>query len=423
MNKTNASHQVNQCCFCGQRSIAQLANQRAQEKFAQILNSLTDCMTDFFSFRDLYALGLTNRMWSQIILLNKKKGFAFHGETSLLADRYIRQGLYNDEERPMTGIMLIKLARLERLFNVKVNLSCIDHVYRVAMEWISSEKLIQAIHQNKTPDPSRLNYLGLSEKELPDYMEVIEALAAGKGLLQLNTFPELVNLKIWGGDSLFDHNLEPLSCLKNLQILNFAAMRVTDDGLKVLSELSSLTELVLEVPLMTDGGLDRLKNLLNLEYLKFTKSNITGVGLNSLVDLTNLTYLKFEECPYLLTTHVTQLVHLAGLKILAFDTCFSLQNVGEFRCFTQLEGLCFWNCRKVEDADLEQLSTMNHLQDLVLAGCRLITGPGLMKLNTLTGLRFLDITNNSRIDKDSVYSLNSCIPELNIKTRISQVFY
>ena len=420
MNTTNTSNIINQCYYCGQKwTVAQPAlDQSTRKDWTQIFHSLTDSLTTFFAFQDLYHLGLTNRAWSNVILINKNKSKSlfFHRQASHLAARHIRQALYNIEDWPMTGKRLIRLAKLERLFNVKINLSCINYVYTIGADCFASLALQKLIHQPHEPfNPLDLKRLGLSREELPHYMQALAALSAGCGLLQLSTFPELISLKIFSGHPLTDDQLAPIASLKQLRILDLTAFDVTDEGLKFLLELPSLKTLYLEIPNMTDAGLDNLKNLFELDFLQFRKSKITGVGLHALANLTELTFLKFEECKNILATHVTQLAHLSKLKYLIFDDCFPLNNKRAIGCFRQLEGLSFRTCGLLEGADLEQFKKMTSLQDLILAGCY-FTGSDLMQLSTLTQLRLLDISNAYIYQCGSVLDhLNTCLPGLNIK--------
>ena len=80
--------------------------------------------------------------------------------------------------------------------------------------------------------------------------------------------------------------LEPLS--GQLEEINLARTKVTDEGLGTLSGMNKLKRLHLENTEITDAGLEHLASLQSLEYLNLYGTKVTDAGLRKLMELPSL---------------------------------------------------------------------------------------------------------------------------------------
>lgn len=102
------------------------------------------------------------------------------------------------------------------------------------------------------------------------------------------------------GDHTADAQLADLSPVSTqVETLNLARTKITDDGLKAVEPLKNLRKLHLENTKIGDAGLTHLKGMTSLEYLNLYGTQVTDSGLQQLEGLKNLKAL------YLWQTKVT----------------------------------------------------------------------------------------------------------------------
>ena len=91
------------------------------------------------------------------------------------------------------------------------------------------------------------------------------------------------------GDHIDDGTLAALAPVsQQIESLNLARTKVTDDGLKAIEPLKNLQKLHLENTKIGDAGLTHLKDLGSLEYLNLYGTAVTDSGLTQLEGLKNL---------------------------------------------------------------------------------------------------------------------------------------
>lgn len=142
------------------------------------------------------------------------------------------------------------------------------------------------------------------------------------GLERVATLPALRQLEIYGLAFEDQEPLRSLLQLTNLESLELAAFRATDETLEILSPLRQLKHLRLSPPCVeaarsiTDSGLAYLEKMPSLESLYFSSSGVlTDAGLASLLALPNLKEVRFPDMTFEFTAEgLARLNALAQLE-------------------------------------------------------------------------------------------------------------
>jgi Leucine-rich repeat (LRR) protein len=133
------------------------------------------------------------------------------------------------------------------------------------------------------PAPSwLLNLLGedFFSEVVQEYQEYASR-QIDRGQEHLRAFPHLKRLEMLNS-TVGDAELEPVSGLAELEILNVGHTRITDNGLEHLQGLRQLQELWLNDTQVTDRGLVYLQKLHHLHYLNLTNTQVTDKGVGEL---------------------------------------------------------------------------------------------------------------------------------------------
>lgn len=120
------------------------------------------------------------------------------------------------------------------------------------------------------------------------------------------------------GKPVTDADLDNLTPLTDLKILNLSGSRITDDGLAKLAPLKRIKFLYLFKTDITDAGLEHLKELPRLEVLCLDQTLITDAGLKSLEGLPRLEKLHVHSRAQLTDKSIESLskhVRLFELKV------------------------------------------------------------------------------------------------------------
>lgn len=213
----------------------------------------------------------------------------------------------------------------------------------------------------------------------------------GAGLARLAPLSNLEYLGFTG--TIQDTDLRRLPPLRRLRQLQLFRASITDVALENVGELVSLEDLVLSWTPITDAGLEKLQRLTRLKRLSLSKTNITDAGLKHLGAMQQLEHLD------LVGTQVTGtgLGGLEGLDQLhrlwlgGSITDQGLQPLGRITCLKML----IIESKLITDDGLAGLSTLRSLEHLRLSSSAAITDAGLVHLECLPRLRYLDTSNTA----------------------------
>jgi hypothetical protein len=101
-------------------------------------------------------------------------------------------------------------------------------------------------------------------------------------LKYLQLFPELETIHLSSAIQIKDKDLEFISNLPKLRILNLDNTMITGEGFKYLNNLPSLKEINLSATRVTDANLQELKKFKTLKNIWLYKSKVTQKGVDML---------------------------------------------------------------------------------------------------------------------------------------------
>ncbi|QDT56825.1 Leucine Rich repeats (2 copies) [Caulifigura coniformis] len=148
----------------------------------------------------------------------------------------------------------------------------------------------------------------------PEHIVALEKLGA---VLDYGVGDRLIDVDL-DGKPATDADLDHLSMLSDLKILNLSGSRITDAGLAKLAPLKRLKFLYLFKTDITDAGLEHLKELPRLEVLCLDQTLITDGGVKSLEALSRLEKLHVHSRVALTDASIDSLskhVRLFELKV------------------------------------------------------------------------------------------------------------
>lgn len=167
--------------------------------------------------------------------------------------------------------------------------------------------------------------------------------------------------------------LKALTKLRQPLILNLPGTPVSDAGLKQIAGLRRLIGLNLELcGRVNNAGLIHLQPLDDLRVLILAGTSVGPAGVRHLTDLRNLTALDLEVCDGVTDDACEALGELINLRSL------NLKKSG-------------FEPTRMTDVGLQSLSTLNHLEVLILSG-NSVTDAGLVHLQGMRGLRELNLS-------------------------------
>lgn len=172
------------------------------------------------------------------------------------------------------------------------------------------------------------------------------------------------------GEGVQDKHLSDLRRFTNLADLNLTRSPVTDAGMFYVGKLVQLKSLLLGGTVISDEGLEQLQKLTNLKSLNLIRTGATDDGLRYFSEATSL------EALWLECTDITD----RGLEVLS--------------CFPKLALLDVGNTA-VTDEGLAAVSRLQDLEEISVAACEGVQGPGLRHLSGLSRLTHLFADNCS----------------------------
>ena len=222
------------------------------------------------------------------------------------------------------------------------------------------------------PFHSRLRVLDLYGTRIDD-----------RALESIGAFLELRELDL-GVTRVTSSGLSSLKSLKRLQVLELSGRRINDTATSSVGHLTSLEHLSLAGTRVTDKGITSLATLAKLRGLGLAGTRIEGATLGSLATLPQLS-----------------LIDLA-------DTDITAASPGHLAACRTLKGLNLENCPLIVDSSTSQLAKLRSLKGLVLTKTGFekesITGTGLARLATMTGLQHLNLM-ATRVDDKAISAL------------------
>jgi len=262
----------------------------------------------------------------------------------------------------------------------------------------------------------------------------------GAGLGHLAGMPSLQSLDLSGCRQIANADLARVAGLRNLRLLNLRNCRnITDAGvshLKALKQLGGLdlsrtsttaavlgqlaalpelSELTLQHTQVTDSGLARLRELPKLQVLDLGMTRITNAGLAHLGRLTELRELALPGCRKLTDEGLKQLHELRNLGALSLAfTGVNGSGLRGLQCPDRLRSLDLSYTRfgdgtsdlldkapqlerlylaqtPIRNTTMERIGRLTRLRVLDLAGCEHFNDAGLARLQSLRGLKMIDL--------------------------------
>lgn len=234
---------------------------------------------------------------------------------------------------------------------------------------------------------------------------------------------QLMELDLWGCDSVTDIGMSHLGAMPRLQRLELGQVGgITSSGLPALAVLPRLSALGVSGTRVDDSGLAALRPMRSLKRLDLAHTSIVGSGLPSLVECPELWSLSLFGCVGLRPETLAALRRLHALSALNLGRCGLLSDqamvylrplrmLSELRLegipitdggilyVTDLHGLAVLDLSwtRVADAGVARLGVLRGLRTLMLAGTGL-TDTGTVSLASLRGLAELDISNTRVTD-------------------------
>jgi Leucine-rich repeat (LRR) protein len=229
---------------------------------------------------------------------------------------------------------------------------------------IAGLKRLRVVY-NKFDDDCCLAVKDLKNLELLDMQDC--NLPTEKGLVVLEGFPKLRNLRMYG-PNINDKVIGYLKGAKDLRVLSLEQCgSVTPEAFDTIGAMNNLIELSFFGAIKTtDAAIARLSGLKKLQTLELRQTPITSLALSYLKDMKSLKVLNLAE-----TGNVGN------------------EGLGYIQGLTNLEDLNLWQCR-IDDKGLINLEGLTNLKRLNLDKCD-ITDEGLKHLEPLKKLEYLHI--------------------------------
>lgn len=211
----------------------------------------------------------------------------------------------------------------------------------------------------------------------------------GAGLVRLAPLSNLEYLGFSG--AIQDDHLLHLPPLRRLRQLHLFRASISDAALQNVGKLISLEDLVLSGTPITDAGLEKVRRLTRLKRLNLSRTNITDGGLKHLAAMQQLEHLDLVGTQ-VSGTGFAELEGLGQLHTLWLGspvTDQGLQHIGRLTSLTTL----YIDSNLLTDDGLAGLSSLKNLQHLRLSWSPGVTDAGLVHLECLPMLRYLDTSN------------------------------
>lgn len=300
--------------------------------------------------------------------------------------------LYLNQCEQLTGLGFSHLKNLTKLTTLELNACSIDD---------TGVKQLSCF--------SNLTHLGLCGIVIASSMtcrtEITEA-----GLAYLAGLTNLTHLSL-GGESITDHDLQNLACLRKLGQLDLTGCtQFTGSGFEYLEDSPDLTSLNLAWCGLTEAGIIHLVDLTHIKHLLLAEcSGLNDSSLEymkSLINLTNL-HLLLTFLPGITDSglkHLAGIPKLTTLSIVGCDT-FTGSCFQHFSSLAPLAHLHVVSCKGFTDDGLTHVSNLTKLVELDLEKSVKLTGFGVEHLKNLTNLNRLNLSDCRNIAEDALSSL------------------
>ncbi|MBP90726.1 MAG: hypothetical protein CMJ64_29115 [Planctomycetaceae bacterium] len=192
-----------------------------------------------------------------------------------------------------------------------------------------------------------------------------------------------------GETSITDNGLKRLRGTRLKILALYGCKRITDVGMEHMSKLTTLTSLALDHTSVGDAGVTQLAPLVNLDQLSLGVTKCTEAALNIVSSLKKLRSLDLYGIP----------VSSAGLR--------------KLRGLTELQTLRISDTA-IDDEALRELATLTELRYLDLSRNPGITDAGLIHLNALIHLEYVDLQ-GTQVTAAGVAKLQKALPDCDIK--------
>jgi Leucine-rich repeat (LRR) protein len=189
--------------------------------------------------------------------------------------------------------------------------------------------------------------------------------------------------------------------IERVEYLDLAGQpKITDKNLSVLKQFLNLVGLDLSTTMITNGGLTFIGDLRKLDQLHLNNCRqISDKGLNSLCTLGNLTSLwltKNQAISKEGLEYLSRLPSLSKLTLRRTGIKGKALSTLEKKKSLQLLDISYTD---ISDISLAYLYDLNHLESLMLAGCKEITDNGIAHLRKVQSLRRLVLSDTKITNK------------------------
>jgi internalin A len=315
------------------------------------------------------------------------------------------------ERSAVTDAGMVHLQKIPKLEDLDVRRLGITVAGYKEIGKISGLKRLRVVYNSLNfKDDCLLAIKDLKSLELLDMQDC--NLPTEKGLLVLQGFPKLRNLRMYG-PNINDKVLSYLSGAKELRVLSLEQCSgITSAGLEHINRLPNLIELSLYgANDLKDADIEKLSPLTRLQTLDLRSTPISSLALSYLKGMKDLKSLDLSETSNVGNEGLEQLQGLTNLEDLNLWSCY-IEDDGlvHLQGMTKLKRLNLDKCN-ITDAGLAHVRPLKNLEFLHLGGTR-VTDAGLEHLYGLKNLRHLVVTYLSDVTDDGIEKLQKQLPDL-----------
>lgn len=218
-----------------------------------------------------------------------------------------------------------------------------------------------------------------------------------RGLLELKAASNLTEINLYYAELVSDQGIAVVKSLPRLTRLNLRGTKITDSTLQLLNHLPALKSLDIGFAQVTDSGIAQL-TLPNLKELSIGGNKLTDAGLQALRQMPALTVLDISGAQ-----RTDSGLWSVSLTESGLDSLSTLKDLRHLR----LNGVA------ISARGLEKLKGLHRLERLDLQACPRVNDDTVPVLESLPGLRVVDVT-ASAITEKSLSALRKARPGLQV---------
>jgi Leucine-rich repeat (LRR) protein len=218
-----------------------------------------------------------------------------------------------------------------------------------------------------------------------------------EGLLHLQSQTQIEDLNLYYAEQITDQGMSAIKGWKNLKRLNVRGTRISDGTVAIAGALAGLESLDVAYTQITDNGLDALVPLTHLTELSLGRSKLSDSALEVLRLMTGLQYLDLSG-PHPGPGGKRE----TGGSPLAESVPRAISALKELRVLKLSHS-------RIGSDGVHILTSLDHLEKLVLAGCELVNDDALRELEALKRLTYLDVQ-ATKVTRDGVAALQNARP-------------